>query len=247
MSVITEQQSHATYDIGIDFYEKRTTHFDAVSVLVEKYKMNKASAAMYIGGLRHMLLGWTYQRELNAYTTDYYLTRIAKERSQLDRRNAIRALAQHIKYIESNGNIRNKLRGVLKKHTVGNIDTSPTSEQIINDFESAVAISLNLDTTSRRKLLENYSTKPAEISVLTRQFARNPHVAAETLDRANGICENCKKPAPFRKKSMQPYLEVHHKVPLSEHGDDTVQNTAALCPNCHREAHFGENWKRFRD
>lgn len=33
--------------------------------------------------------------------------------------------------------------------------------------------------------------------------------------------------------------EVHHKVPLSAGGDDTVENAIALCPNCHRKAHFG--------
>jgi len=28
---------------------------------------------------------------------------------------------------------------------------------------------------------------------------------------------------------------------LAEGGKDTVENAAALCPNCHKEAHFGEN------
>jgi len=35
-------------------------------------------------------------------------------------------------------------------------------------------------------------------------------------------------------------LEVHHKVPLAEGGDDTVENAIALCPNCHRHAHYGK-------
>lgn len=37
-----------------------------------------------------------------------------------------------------------------------------------------------------------------------------------------------------------PYLEVHHKVPLALGGDDTVANATALCPNCHRQNHFGK-------
>ncbi|TAL84944.1 MAG: HNH endonuclease [Rhodanobacter sp.] len=38
-------------------------------------------------------------------------------------------------------------------------------------------------------------------------------------------------------------LEVHHVVPLAEHGDDTLANAAALCPHCHRELHSGKNRK----
>ena len=36
-----------------------------------------------------------------------------------------------------------------------------------------------------------------------------------------------------------PYLEVHHKIPLAKDGEDTIENAEALCPNCHREKHFG--------
>nr|WP_275041241.1 HNH endonuclease signature motif containing protein [Halomonas meridiana] len=46
--------------------------------------------------------------------------------------------------------------------------------------------------------------------------------------------------APFNRKSDgSPYLEVHHRKPLAEGGDDTVANAIALCPNCHRAAHYG--------
>ena len=62
----------------------------------------------------------------------------------------------------------------------------------------------------------------------------------EALNRANGICESCDSPAPFlRAKDQTPFLEVHHWVPLSEGGEDTVENAGAICPNCHRKEHFG--------
>jgi 5-methylcytosine-specific restriction protein A len=65
-------------------------------------------------------------------------------------------------------------------------------------------------------------------------------VIVEVLLRANGICEQCKNTAPFiRKTNNSPYLEVHHIVMLSNGGEDTVGNAIALCPNCHREQHFG--------
>jgi len=68
----------------------------------------------------------------------------------------------------------------------------------------------------------------------------NPHVVSDVLDRANGACELCKKPAPFNKPTGEPFLEVHHVIGLAEDGPDIVENAVALCPNCHREAHHGE-------
>ncbi|WP_238446667.1 HNH endonuclease [Azohydromonas australica] len=82
--------------------------------------------------------------------------------------------------------------------------------------------------------------KPQKMVVERTEFARNPDVVAEVLYRAQGYCESCHAPAPFVKATNgEPYLEVHHVVPLAEDGDDTVDNAQALCPNCHREAHFG--------
>jgi 5-methylcytosine-specific restriction protein A len=31
---------------------------------------------------------------------------------------------------------------------------------------------------------------------------------------------------------------------LADFGDDKIENVIALCPNCHREAHHGENKER---
>ena len=57
---------------------------------------------------------------------------------------------------------------------------------------------------------------------------------------ANGVCEKCDSPAPFnRTKDGTPYLEVHHWKFLADGGKDIVENAGALCPNCHREAHYG--------
>ena len=62
----------------------------------------------------------------------------------------------------------------------------------------------------------------------------NEYVAEEAKRRANGICQLCLLPAPFTKK---PYLEVHHIVWLAKEGHDSLENTVALCPNCHRKMH----------
>lgn len=84
------------------------------------------------------------------------------------------------------------------------------------------------------------NSHPAKKSATVTTFERSPSVVAATLLRANGKCECCEKPAPFNRKSDDtPYLEVHHKVPLADGGPDILENTEALCPNCHRRRHFG--------
>jgi hypothetical protein len=85
------------------------------------------------------------------------------------------------------------------------------------------------------------NAKPPKRKVLAIQFQRETAVVADVLDRANGICELCGKEAPFINSLGQPFLEVHHIIPLSENGPDVVDNAVGLCPNCHREAHLGAN------
>jgi 5-methylcytosine-specific restriction protein A len=38
-----------------------------------------------------------------------------------------------------------------------------------------------------------------------------------------------------------PYLEPHHIRRLTDQGPDDPRHMAALCPNCHREVHYGKN------
>jgi 5-methylcytosine-specific restriction protein A len=70
-------------------------------------------------------------------------------------------------------------------------------------------------------------------------YARDPAVVAWVLDHAEGVCELCGHDAPFERSSGLPYLETHHVIPLANDGPDTIQNVAALCPNCHRRMHHG--------
>ena len=113
----------------------------------------------------------------------------------------------------------------------------------VRDFdflENEVEASLELSEAERLKRIKNYPATPEKISITTVGFKRNQHIIAQRLFLAKGICEGCKNPAPFQKKNNgEPYLEVHHIILLSENGEDTVKNTIALCPNCHREKHFG--------
>lgn len=71
-------------------------------------------------------------------------------------------------------------------------------------------------------------------------YSRNKTINFYVKRRANGLCELCGEFAPFITPDGEPYLEVHHIVQLSNKGDDKVYNCVALCPNCHKELHYGK-------
>jgi 5-methylcytosine-specific restriction endonuclease McrA len=106
-------------------------------------------------------------------------------------------------------------------------------------FSDKVSKSLKLSRSVRlKKIAEAAKQPPAKFQAQVTRYARSPHVVAERLVIANGRCEKCQKPAPFtRLRDNTPYLEVHHVKLLSQGGLDSVENTQALCPNCHSEVH----------
>ena len=84
------------------------------------------------------------------------------------------------------------------------------------------------------------SKGPKMSSAQVIKYDRDPEVVKYALAKAKGKCGDCKKRAPFKKASTnEPYLEVHHKIPLAQGGSDTRDNVVALCPNCHRKRHYG--------
>ena len=85
---------------------------------------------------------------------------------------------------------------------------------------------------------------PTHVSkVERRQYTavRSEAVKVYVLRRANGKCECCNAPAPFKRRgNHRPYLEPHHLTRLADGGPDHPASVAAVCPNCHRKIHYGE-------
>lgn len=118
--------------------------------------------------------------------------------------------------------------------------TSTELSDIEAAFQDQVGKSKELTSAERRLRLSSARKKPETRSVMVRTYVRNPDVVAEALHIADGFCGNCKRKAPFlRRSDGSAYLEVHHRVPLAEGGEDTLENAIALCPNCHRKEHYG--------
>ncbi len=121
-------------------------------------------------------------------------------------------------------------------------------EQFINELENRSSVpTVKFELEVRDALKKSPiapppgNANPTTTSSTVTQTRRDPLVKAWVLAQAKGACECCDEPAPFKGADGLPYLEVHHVRKLAERGPDLVSNAVAICPNCHRELHYGEN------
>jgi len=120
------------------------------------------------------------------------------------------------------------------------LDISP--EMSLSSQEPTMTSSL---ADLRRKALASAADArtPAERKALYR--LRSRAIKLYALKRADGICEGCGQPAPFETIDGSPYLEVHHIHRLSDGGPNRPEAVVAICPNCHRRAHYSHDWEVF--
>ncbi|MGH7950580.1 MAG: HNH endonuclease [Limisphaerales bacterium] len=144
--------------------------------------------------------------------------------------------------VKKNGSPLGEMRspGWAEVYNFGDLMAIETEETSNRRLANEIVAAKNLDANLLHQRLQNASKIPERVQIVSLGFRRNADVIVAVLKRANGICERCKKNAPFNRKSDgTPFLEVHHRKTLAEGGEDTVENAIALCPNCHREAHYG--------
>ena len=56
-------------------------------------------------------------------------------------------------------------------------------------------------------------------------------------ERDGHVCTECGWPSGFKRRRRK--LHVHHLVPLSKGGDNSLENLVTLCSHCHRALHPG--------
>lgn len=104
-------------------------------------------------------------------------------------------------------------------------------------WEPGIEQSIQIEQTAEVFVQDVISGLGGRRRVVSSAYVRSAEVVKETRKRANGICQFCNQPAPFIDKKGNPYLEVHHIIWLSRGGEDSTENTVALCPNCHTRMH----------
>jgi 5-methylcytosine-specific restriction enzyme A len=89
--------------------------------------------------------------------------------------------------------------------------------------------------------------KPTATLSPQKQYYRDPEVRDWVIGLSNGICEACGNDAPFKSKSGGAFLETHHMKRLADEGPDIIENTVAVCPNCHRRLHHSVDRLNYAD
>ncbi len=157
-------------------------------------------------------------------------------------------------YLTHHEEIRSDRNGTPRKAYVFHLALIPPGTDRLradelkeDDLRRPLSTKLSL-AQLREAALKSVSQEAAEAS----QRVVNVQLRAEAvkryaLKRANGICESCTAPAPFVTAKQVPYLEVHHLFRLSDGGPDHPDHVIALCPNCHRRAHYSDDAKIFND
>lgn len=237
---ITPLQVEASYNVASRVFNDEMTMKAGATELQDAHALNINSARDFINDYRHMLQGNVFHRAMSAPAIDYYLSRILDERDSASYKAAVSSVEKHIKYYEGIRKVHlNAMRTVVSRHK-DHIASPPLLSAQEASFNAAVKKSFADSPARRHARLNDAARIPVKVKVITEAYMRNPDVVAEVLCRASGKCEQCQRPAPFKKKKDgSPYLEIHHRKLLSAGGEDTVENAAALCPNCHRHLHYG--------
>ncbi len=157
-------------------------------------------------------------------------------------------------YIDDRIEKLNDRNGELRDAIVFRLDVKNIEEitSSINSVEAPKAVYIT--KPSKGKSLQQLreialSSTPTHASTQEKiQSIQNRSTAIKLYaqKRANGICEGCNEIAPFETKSG-PYLEVHHLTRLADGGADLPQNVIALCPTCHRKAHYSLDCLEFNN
>ena len=97
---------------------------------------------------------------------------------------------------------------------------------------------MNIPDDQLFKIAKARSGKSEKTEIKTTRYKRDIFVSLFSKKRSKGYCDLCGMKAPFIDNNGFPYLECHHLIWLSRGGTDSIDNVAALCPNCHRKMHI---------
>ena len=111
-------------------------------------------------------------------------------------------------------------------------------KQLETLVESKEKEARKLSNEELQRRAQNAAKTPGSRDVVTTQLDRSVWVSEYAKRRAKGVCQLCGQKAPFLDLSGKPFLETHHIDWLSRGAEDTIENTVALCPNCHRKMHI---------
>jgi len=140
------------------------------------------------------------------------------------------------KQLDDAGNSREVWMFPIKPKSGGVVPTlSVDQARAIEDEQARKA--RRLSTAELEERAKNAKKKPVVRTAQVSAYVRDASVAEYAKRRANGMCDLCDEKGPFQNRRNETYLECHHVEWLAQGGQDIIENTVALCPNCHRKMH----------
>lgn len=110
----------------------------------------------------------------------------------------------------------------------------------VADIDDEAIDEANLHELRALALLKAKSKTPEKERTRIERI-RSQAIHRYVVHRASGYCEGCETAAPFRKPNGTPFLEPHHTTRVADDGPDHPEQVIALCPNCHRRAHYSDD------
>lgn len=105
------------------------------------------------------------------------------------------------------------------------------AEEILEQEEKAAEADIKILPVEEVRKLAADDSKGYQRKVISTISRPSAVTKRYVLMRAQGRCELCGKPAPFEIDG-EPYLQIDHIIPISKGGSNSIDNLAAVCPNC---------------
>lgn len=139
--------------------------------------------------------------------------------------------------------LKNKRRGIIFKL----VPVEALDEALDDLTGPETELTTSLDELRSRALESSVVTGQTATDGVRKVYQRSAALKTYVRKRAGGACEGCERPAPFKDKKGQPYLEPHHTTRLADGGPDHPAHVIALCPTCHRRVHHGADGDAYND
>jgi 5-methylcytosine-specific restriction protein A len=175
--------------------------------------------------------------ESNSNGVEVHLFEVEKEKEYIYQGQVILAGAPY-QEIQTDASDADRQVVIFPLKLIGTKAKALSIEEFNNIQKSREQKVRNLSLDELKEKAIRARKRVGERTVQSVQYERDQYIAQFTRKRANGICDLCLNPAPFNDKNGRPYLESHHIEWLSKGGLDSIENTVALCPNCHRRMHI---------
>lgn len=109
-----------------------------------------------------------------------------------------------------------------------------------NSNEESIYSQVDISVLEQRAI--NVNPHPNQITTTVVSYPRNNVLRTFIKEKAEYKCQmpDCNYEG-FLKSDGKKYIEVHHLIPLSDGGEDSIKNTVALCPTCHMKLHHADN------